>query len=160
VRLEAWPDDGLELLRRQNTPQMTAHLGGPETEEALLKRHKRYLNGDGTGQMFVVVAMPGGEAAGSSGYWERTWQGETTYETGYGILAEFWGRGLAVAALLEVVKVAAAKRNHPYLHAFPAVDHAASNAVCRKAGFELAAECEFEYPKGHFARSNDWRTAL
>jgi hypothetical protein len=32
--------------------------------------------------------------------------------------------------------------------------------VCRKAGFELVGECDFEYPKGHPIRCNDWRYDL
>jgi RimJ/RimL family protein N-acetyltransferase len=75
-------------------------------------------------------------------------------------LPEYQGRGLAVAALQEVVRWAAAEGKHRYIHAFPSVAHTASNAVCRKAGFELAGQCEFEYPKGHFASSNDWRADL
>jgi RimJ/RimL family protein N-acetyltransferase len=165
VRLEAWTEDSMGLLRSQNTPEMTEHLGGPETEEQLLSRHQRYLRlarnaaGDGKGQMLRVV-LPGGEVAGTAGYWEREWQGEEIYETGYGILPEYQGRGLAVAALQEVVRWAAAEGKHRYIHAFPSVAHTASNAVCRKAGFELAGQCEFEYPKGHFASSNDWRADL
>jgi len=40
------------------------------------------------------------------------------------------------------------------------VAHAASNAVCRKAGFELLGEVDFEYPKGTPIRSCDWRLDL
>jgi hypothetical protein len=28
--------------------------------------------------------------------------------------------------------------------------------VCRKAGFSLVGECDFEYPPGNLLRSNDW----
>ena len=34
------------------------------------------------------------------------------------------------------------------MHAFPNVDNAPSNAICRKLGFELLEECEFEFPRG------------
>ncbi len=46
------------------------------------------------------------------------------------------------------------------MHAFPNVDNAPSNAICRKLGFELLEECEFEFPKGHFMTCNDWRLDL
>jgi RimJ/RimL family protein N-acetyltransferase len=160
VRLEPWAEDGLDLLRRTNAPEMTDHLGGPESEEQLISRHERYLDLRGKGQMFRVVLLPEGDVVGSTGYWERVWQDEVVYETGYGILPEFQGRGLAVAATVAVVEEAAAQAKHRYLHAFPSVDHVASNAVCQKAGFEFVAECEFEYPKGTFIRSNDWRADL
>jgi hypothetical protein len=32
--------------------------------------------------------------------------------------------------------------------------------VCRKAGFELLGEADFEYPAGHPLRCNDWRLDL
>jgi hypothetical protein len=40
---------------------MTAHLGGPETEDKLLDRNRRYLQRDdpGAGQMFAVVSSAG-----------------------------------------------------------------------------------------------------
>jgi hypothetical protein len=40
------------------------------------------------------------------------------------------------------------------------VAHGASNGVCRKAGFTLLGEVDFEYPKGTPIRSNDWRLDL
>jgi hypothetical protein len=46
------------------------------------------------------------------------------------------------------------------MHAFPNVDNAPSNSICRKLGFELLEACEFEFPKGHFMSCNDWRLDL
>ena len=46
------------------------------------------------------------------------------------------------------------------MHAFPNVDNAPSNAICRTLGFERLAACEFEFPKGHFMTCNDWRLDL
>ena len=161
IRLEPWSSGDLWLLRRTNAPEMTEHLGGPETEEQLLARHQRYQRIGGTaGTMFRVVLEPDGEVAGSIGYWERTWQGEPVYETGWGVLPEFQGRGLAVAAARALIEWAAANGDRRHLHAFPSVDHPASNAVCRKAGFTFVAEFPFEYPKGNPIRSNDWRIDL
>ena len=160
LRLEPWSEGDLELLRQTNTPAMTEHLGGPETEEQLLVRHRRYLDPAANGTMFRVALLPGGEVAGSTGFWDHRWHGEPAYETGYGILPQFQGRGLAVAATIAVAGEARAGGRHRYLHAFPSIHHAASNAVCRNAGFELIEESEFEYPKGHFIRSNVWRLDL
>jgi hypothetical protein len=47
-----------------------------------------------------------------------------------------------------------------FLHAFPSVDNAGSNAICRKLGFVLVEECDLEYPPGHTMRCNDWRFDL
>jgi RimJ/RimL family protein N-acetyltransferase len=162
VHIEPWSDTDLDLLRRLNAPEMTEHLGGPETEEKILKRHKNYLEpGEaGSGGMFRVVTLPGHQAVGNIGYWERVWRGETVYETGWAILPEFAGRGLATAAGAAVITLARAEHRHRYLHAYPSVDHPASNAICRKLGFFLLGECDFEYPPGTTMRCNDWRLDL
>ncbi|MFH8728837.1 GNAT family N-acetyltransferase [Streptomyces termitum] len=157
LHLEPWSAAGLPVLHRQNTPEMTAHLGGPETERAVADRHERYLRLTG-GEMLLVRL--GGTAIGSVGYWEREWNGEEVYETGYGILPEFGGHGHAAGALRLAALRAAARGTRRRLHAFPHVDHAASNAVCRKAGFELVGEVSFEYPRGTWQRSHDWRLDL
>jgi len=161
VRLEAWTAADLSLLRQANTPEMTAHLGGPETEDKLLDRHRRYLQRDdpGAGQMFAIV-LPGDQRVGIVGYWERTWRDELVYETGWNVVPAFTGRGIATAAARAVAGRARAQQRHKYLHAFPAVDYTASNAICRKAGFSLYGETDFEYPPGTIMRCHDWRLEL
>lgn len=159
VCLVPWAEADLWLLRRTNSPEMTAHLGGPETEEQLAARHRRYAE-PGPGRMYRVTLADGGETVGSIGYWQRTWQGAEVWETGWAVLPEFQRRGLAVRAARAVREAARAEGTHRYLHAFPSVDHAASNAVCRGAGFALLGQADFEYPKGHWIRSNDWRVDL
>jgi RimJ/RimL family protein N-acetyltransferase len=42
------------------------------------------------------------------------------------------------------------------VHAFPRVDNPASNAVCRKAGFRLLGEADFEVANGRVLHTNDW----
>jgi RimJ/RimL family protein N-acetyltransferase len=162
VRIEPWAEGDLALLRRANAPEMMRHLGGPETEEQLLVRHERYLasGGEGEGGMFSIVLLPEGVPAGSIGYWEKSWRGGTVYETGWGVLPEFQGRGVAVAAGEAVIARAAAEKGPRFLHAFPKVDNLPSNAICRKLGFTLVEECDFEYPPGHPIRCNDWRLEL
>ena len=161
VRLEPWTQADLSLLRQANTPEMTAHLGGPETEDKLLDRHRRYLQQDdpGAGLMFAVV-LPDGQRVGVIGYWQRTWQNELVYETGWSVMPAFQGRGIATAAAKAVAGRARAQHRHQHLHAFPAADHPASNAICRKAGFMLCGETDFEYPPGTIMRCNDWRLDL
>jgi RimJ/RimL family protein N-acetyltransferase len=164
VRIDPWQetDRFLELQRRINAPEMMTHLGGPETDEQVIARHKRYAGivEKGTGRMFGVVVLPEGEAVGGIGYWETELQGEQIYETGWSVLPEYQGRGIAVVAGEAVIASAAAERKHRYLHAFPKVTNPASNAICRKLGFELLGEMDFEYPKGYPIRCNNWRFEL
>jgi hypothetical protein len=86
VRIKPWADADLDLLYRLNAPEMLEHLGGPETEEQILARHKRYMEigGKGTGRMFTIVLLPELETVGNIGYWERIWHEETVYEMGWG----------------------------------------------------------------------------
>jgi RimJ/RimL family protein N-acetyltransferase len=157
LTLAPWSEQGLGLLHRQNTPELTEHLGGVESQEQVRRRHERYLALTG-GQMFLLLL--GGEIAGSVGYWTHAWEGRDVHETGYAVLPEFQGRGLAVRALLLCADRAGREGTLPWLHAFPSVHHDASNAVCRKAGFELVGEVAFEYPPGNHICSNNWRLPL
>ena len=169
VELAPWGEGDFWLLRRTNAPEMTEHLGGPETEEQLAARHRRYVKLSGPGQVYRVV-LPGADGTvdagrtdgtvGSIGFWEREWQGAKVWEAGWSILPEFQGRGLAAQAAVAVAAQARATGLHRYLHAFPGDDHPASNAVCRKAGFTLLGPVRFEYPKGSWMTSNDWRLDL
>lgn len=162
VRIEPWSDADLALLYRLNAPEMLEHLGGPETEEQILARHKRYLEVGmkGTGRMFSIVLLPEFETVGNIGYWERIWQEETICEIGWGVLPPFQGRGIAAAAAAAALASAKAERKHRYIHAFPSADNPASNAICRKLGFSFIAECAFEYPPGNTMRCNEWRIDL
>lgn len=141
---------------------MMQHLGGPESPEKIAARHQRYLQVGplGSGQMFKIVDDDSARGVGSVGYWARTWQGEDVYETGWSVLPEFQGRGVAAAATAQVIDRARAERTHRFLHAFPSVDNLPSNAICRKLGFRLLQACDFEYPPGHALRCNDWRLSL
>jgi RimJ/RimL family protein N-acetyltransferase len=110
--------------------------------------------------MFSVLLHSEAEAVGTIGHWERVWRGDVVYETGWSVFPRFQGRGIAAAAALAAAERAAVEHKHRYLHAFPSVDHPASNAVCRKAGFSFIAECDFEFPPDNIIRSNDWRLDL
>ncbi|MCH0541387.1 GNAT family N-acetyltransferase [Streptomyces sp. MUM 203J] len=167
VRLSPWSAEDFELLLAANTPAMTAHIGGPETPEELRGRHRRYTalseEPAAAGRMYRITLLPDAVPVGSIGFWPRTWDGETVYETGWSVLPGFQGRGAATAAataLIAEVRAARPADGPRFLHAYPSVGHAASNAVCRKAGFSLRGERRFEYPPGNPLRSNDWRLDL
>jgi RimJ/RimL family protein N-acetyltransferase len=163
VRIETWGADDLLLLKKTlGDPEMTKHLGGPESDEKLAERQRRFerLAESGKGRMFKILDEATGEAVGSVGYWQRTWRGGEIYEIGWMVVPEFQGRGIAATATALAIARARAEKKHRYLHAFPSADNAPSNAICRKLGFSLVEECEFEYPPGSFMRCNDWRLDL
>jgi RimJ/RimL family protein N-acetyltransferase len=162
VRLEPWGEDDLPLVEKlMGDPEMTKHLGGPESPEKLAERQARYLRAtDSKARMFKIVDEATGEAVGSVGYWEKVWRGERIYEIGWSVLPAFQGRGIAGIATAQVIDRAKAEKKHRFLHAFPSPDNAPSNAICRKLGFTLLGEVEFEFPRGNFAPSNEWRLDL
>lgn len=159
VGIEPWREEDLDLLHRMNTPAMTVHLGGVETEERLLARHRLFLeiNRKGLGGRFAIVLLPERQVVGSIGYSEREWQGRTVYEMGWKVLPAFQGRGAATAAGAATVAHVRERGRPLALHAFPSVDNAASNQLCRRLGFSLVGTCSFEFPPGTFKQSNDWR---
>ncbi|MGW4504299.1 GNAT family N-acetyltransferase [Streptomyces sp. NPDC004436] len=183
VRLLPWSESDFWLLERANEPAMTEHLGGPESPAKLLDRQRRYealgAREPAAGRMFRIEwltpdhesghpgpdtpARPAGPSpapavtVGSIGFWEREWRGEAVYETGWAVLPEFQGRGLAAAALTELLAHIGAHGTRDSVHAFPGTDHPASNAVCRRAGFTYLGDVDLEYPPGVPHPSCDWR---
>jgi RimJ/RimL family protein N-acetyltransferase len=160
VRLEPWGPDDFSLVQQlMGDPAMTEYLGGPESPEKLRDRQRRYEQ-PGSG-MFKIVDEETGEAVGSVGYWERDWLGEPVFEVGWSVIPAFQGRGIAAEGTRQVIEIARAdERARHWMHAYPNVENAASNAICRRLGFELLAERDFEYPPGNPIRCNDWRLDL
>ena len=159
IWLRPWAVGDLPLLERLlGDPRMTEHLGGPESPEKLVERNDRYarIGGTGTGAMFVICEGSDDTGVGSIGYWEREWEGEQVWETGWSVVPEAQGRGIATRAVALLLENVAADEVHRSLHAYPGVDNAPSNAVCRKAGMELIGQADVEYPPGHPLRVNDW----
>ena len=112
VAIRLWSEADLPLLERlMGNPAMTVHLGGPETAEKIRDRHARYckISDSSKGYMFVIVVGEEQAAVGSVGYWEKQWQGQQVWETGWSVLPEFQGQGLAARAVAEVVEQARSK---------------------------------------------------
>ncbi len=160
IALQPWTTGDLTLVRRLlGDPAMMSHLGGPEPEAKLVERHERYLADP---RQSRIVLVDTGEAVGWVGYWDRDWREQPVYEMGWSVLPEWQGHGIASAAALLSLAAARAVGNRPYIHAFPAVDNAPSNAICAKLGFDLLEALSFEYPpeSGQFLDCNDWRLDL
>jgi RimJ/RimL family protein N-acetyltransferase len=161
VTLKPWGSGDLGLLERlMGDPRMTEHLGGPETPEKLRERQGRYERLEGGDHMFKIVDVGSGAGVGSVGFWTKEWRDEQVYEVGWMVVPEFQGRGIAMAATAQAIELAKSDDGHRFMHAFPNVDNAPSNAICRRLGFERLEACEFEFPKGHFMTCNDWRLDL
>ena len=156
-RIEPWGEDDRPLLERLNAPEMTEHVGGPETPEKVAERQEKYAK---PGSRQYVIVGPGGERVGWVGYWDRSWDGEEVWETGWAVLPAFQGRGAASAAMTQLLPIARAERLHRFVHAYPMTVNAPSNAICRKLGFELRGQADFPARGGGTIRVNDWRFDL
>lgn len=163
IGIRAWSEGDLGLLQRlMGNPEMMRYLGGPESDDQIRARHQRYvaIGDSGKGCMFVIVARQDQIPAGSVGYWERPTGEETVWETGWSVLPEFQGKGIATNGTALAIERAREERKHRYMHAYPSIENAASNAICRKLDFTLLGEQEFEYPPGNMLRCNDWQLEL
>lgn len=161
LTLRPWSDDDLPMLRRANSAAMTAHLNGPESAQQIDERHARYLSLTVPAEArMLVIDDAHGQALGAIGYWTVDWRGERAFETGWFVLPEAQGRGVASSALsllLDVVREHRGDRTH--LVAFPGVDNAASNGVCRRNGFVLVGSFEEQF-RGADLAVNEWALDL
>lgn len=162
VLLQTWSEEDLSLLEQLlGDPDMMTHLGGPESQEQILRRHQRYLHlpEDGTDHMFRIVLAASGEGVGNVGYWRKTWREQPVYEIGWLVLPAYQGQGIATRAA-AAIEHASHEPKYQFMHAFPSVENPASNAICRKLGFTLGEECQVEYLPGRSMTINDWRLDL
>jgi RimJ/RimL family protein N-acetyltransferase len=143
----------------ETDPAVMADLGGPVPREEIPALHRRRLESIATDPWWFVIVTDDGETAGEIGIWETQHDGATVHETGWMLARRFHGRGLAGAALGLLLDRARAERRFEALHAWPGVTNAASNALCRKFGFELLGEEEGDY-RGARLRVNHWVLAL
>lgn len=141
----------------------TTHLGGPENEEKLQNRHKKYLalsKKPQTGCMFVITTGSQKTPAGTVGYWERDWDEHKVWEIGWSVLPEYQRQGVATAATRLLIKYLTGLRSHRYIFSFPSVNNHPSNAICKNLGFTLIGGRDFEYPPGNILHCNIWKLHL
>lgn len=139
VTLRRWDAGDLPVLQRANASEMTRYLGGSESDEEVVARHEKYLKNWKTGAGFMFRIDVDGAAAGSIGYWPVEHEGTPAFETGWGVEPAWQGKGVAREALRQLIRGVADGGDRQLLVAYPGVDNAASNALCRGAGFERHA---------------------
>src|SRR5215212_9533528 len=115
-------------------------LGGPIDPEKLPVIHRGRLADP---WWFTIGVEAGAPPVGTIGIWETRHDGETLHETGWMVLPEYQGRGIASAAWTLLLERAEAEPAFQSVHAFPPVSNAPSNGLCRKFGFRLLEELDF-----------------
>ncbi|MBI2069673.1 MAG: GNAT family N-acetyltransferase [Elusimicrobia bacterium] len=142
-------------------PIVMKELGGPMPKERIPQIHSKRLKkmAEGSCWWFKVVPKTVSDAVGTVVLWDSEYHGKPINEIGWMILPAFQGRGYASAAVRLVLNKAKAEQRFSPLHAFPGITNAASNAICRKAGFVQFEECDIDYA-GRSLRCNHWRIDL
>ncbi len=123
-----------------------AELGGAQTEAYARDAHRRRVEGLKAGSwLFKLVPEPGAAPVGTIMLWPSEWAGEPISEAGWMVLPDHQGKGFASAALELLIERAREDGRWGDIHAFPGVTNGASNALCRKLGFEQLETVDVEY---------------
>jgi len=154
-------DDEDLAVRLECDPVMMLHIGGPRPEADVRASHKRRLNlmEKGSAYMYKIVGENADEILGTIGIWKIDWMGPYTYEIGWFVLPEHQAKGVATEAARLIITHARSNPEVGYIHAYPAVSNAASNAIARKIGMENQGEFDNEGFAG-IIRCKDWRIDL
>jgi RimJ/RimL family protein N-acetyltransferase len=113
------------LFEQQADPESSAMAAVPSRDRPAFDAHWRRIRADES--VVIRVIDVDGEAAGHV----LSWPSEGRRYIGYWLAREFWGRGLATAALAEFI---GELRERP-LHALVSTDNVASISVLEKCGF-------------------------
>lgn len=141
----------------ETDPVVMAELGGAWTEAEASTTHARRLRTTReTGSWWLKIVRADGVAVGSLVLWDSEWQGHPVSEAGWMVLPEHQGNGYASQAVrLLIDRAAAADGRWGDIHASPGASNGPSNAICRKAGFELLGEGDADYG-GRVLHVNHW----
>ena len=146
----------------ETDPGVMAELGGPWSEDEARATHRRRVAGieEHGHWWFAVVPHPATGPVGTIGVWASDWEGEPISEAGWMILPEHQGKGHASAALATLLERAGHDPRWGDIHAFPGATNGASNALCRKLGFEHVGTGDADYAGRHFPVNHwVWRAA-
>lgn len=147
-------------IRMRCDAAMTADLGGPQRAEDMpdkVRRDVAEVLADKSWVLMIVDEEDPNVVAGTVTLWFQSQNGPPYAEIGWMVLPEFQGRGLAKAAVKEVLCRAAVDGRWGTIHAYPGVGNAASNALCRSLGFNLVGQEDLVYTDPSL-RVNHWIT--
>ncbi|MFJ9607792.1 GNAT family N-acetyltransferase [Kitasatospora sp. NPDC101176] len=146
-------------VRMRCDPVMMAELGGPLPRERVVQRLRKDVREVAEDRSWIKVIVPAGNGpevvAGGVALWSYEEGGGVVSEIGWSVLPAFQGRGLAKAAVRELLDAAARDGRWGGVHAFPAVTNGPSNGVCRALGFRLLGEREVDFAD-RVLRCHDW----
>ena len=135
MELQAYTDADFALtVGLETDPEVMRELGGPMDHERL----PDVRGGSLRAIVVQVAAKTEGPPSGREGCGRRGMAGDV-HETGWMVLPERQGRGIASAALRLLIERVRAEPRFPSVHAFPPMSDAPSNALSRKLDSPCAA---------------------
>ncbi|MFI6153105.1 GNAT family N-acetyltransferase [Kitasatospora sp. NPDC051170] len=155
MRLRAVEAGDVEAyVRMRCDAGMMAELGGPLPREQVVARHAKDVEG-GEYIWARMIVTDEGETAGGVALWSMEEDGVTVSEIGWAVLPEFQGKGLAKAAVRQLLDEAAEDGRWGEVEANPGVTNGPSNGICRATGFQLRGERELTFAD-RLLRTNQW----
>jgi RimJ/RimL family protein N-acetyltransferase len=155
------PGDISAYVRMRCDPVMMAELGGPMHREGIEEKVALDVQSAAADEAWIKMIAPGEAVpeavAGSVVLWSHDDEdsGEPVSETGWMVLPEFQGRGLAKQAVRMLLELARDDGRWGLVHAFPATANGPSNGICRSVGFRLVGERDVTFAD-RVLRSNHW----
>ncbi|WP_440555319.1 GNAT family N-acetyltransferase [Streptomyces sp. SCPE 10] len=135
------PDDVDAYVRMRCDPVMMADLGGPLPRAGMADKVRRDAEEAAADRAWLKMIVPDPDrpdvVAGTVTLWAHDGGDEPMSEIGWMVLPEFQGRGLGKRAVRALLEQARDQDRWGLVHAFPAIGNAASNGICRSAGFRL-----------------------
>jgi ribosomal-protein-alanine N-acetyltransferase len=132
------PADFDDLLRMYRDERVMATLGGVLLSEEETRRrlglHLAHWEEHGFGWWMMHDAATG-KFVGRGGLRYYILDGRTEVEVGYGLMPEYWGKGLATELARESVRVGFTVLRFPVLVSFTTPINLGSRRVMEKAGF-------------------------
>jgi len=125
------------LFEQQADPESSAMAGVPSRDRASFEEHLRRILADDA--LVIRTIDVDGDVAGNV----VSWPAEGRRYIGYWLGREFWGRGLATAALREFV----AELTERPLHALVSTDNIGSIRVLEKCGFVEIGPADDEHAR-------------
>lgn len=153
------PGDLAAYIRMRCDPVMTADLGGPLPREGMEDKVRRDARqaADDTAWLRMIVpdeARPE-EVAGTVTIWSHDTGDGPLSEIGWMVLPEHQGQGIGKRAVRALLEEARDRDRWGPVHAFPAVDNAASNGICRAVGFRHLRQADVTFA-GRVLSTNHW----
>ncbi|HMR97916.1 MAG: GNAT family N-acetyltransferase [Anaerolineales bacterium] len=126
------------LYQQQLDPEATAMAAFPSRDEEAFYAHTKKIMANEL-VIFRVIVYDG-QVAGSIGSWEM----DGKREVGYWIGREFWGKGIATQAVMQLLAIATTRP----LFAHVAKHNVGSKRVLEKNGFNVIREDSYTNPAG------------